>query len=80
MPDKGEMIINSLFNYLNLEIQSNCNRSCWFCPRTYDTSSKYLDKDGKSVIKLILTDIMLDIYSRRIERLKRPLLRDYYYV
>jgi 2-deoxy-scyllo-inosamine dehydrogenase (SAM-dependent)/8-amino-3,8-dideoxy-alpha-D-manno-octulosonate transaminase len=35
-----------LFERLQIESQSNCNRACWFCPRTYDRSGKYLDADG----------------------------------
>jgi radical SAM protein with 4Fe4S-binding SPASM domain len=38
-----------LFERLQIESQSNCNRSCWFCPRTYDGSGKYLDAHGASV-------------------------------
>jgi MoaA/NifB/PqqE/SkfB family radical SAM enzyme len=34
---------------LQIESQSNCNRACWFCPRTYDRSGAYLDADGRSV-------------------------------
>lgn len=39
-----------LFERLQIESQSNCNRSCWFCPRTYDRSGKYLDEEGASVL------------------------------
>ena len=38
-----------LFERLQIESQSNCNRSCWFCPRTYDRSRKYLGEHGASV-------------------------------
>lgn len=38
-----------IFERLQIESQSNCNRSCWFCPRTYDRSGKYLDEQGSSV-------------------------------
>ena len=38
-----------LFERLQIESQSNCNRSCWFCPRTYDRSGKYLDGSGRAV-------------------------------
>jgi len=64
MPDEREVTPDSLFNYLNLELQSNCNRSCWFCPRTYDTSGRYLDKDGKPVIKQMPTDKILGILDQ----------------
>jgi len=39
----------ALFERLQIESQSNCNRACWFCPRTYDRSGKYLDERGSSV-------------------------------
>lgn len=53
-----------LFDDLNLELQSDCTRSCWFCPRTYDTTGKYFDKNGQRVIKQIPTDNILDILDQ----------------
>jgi len=38
-----------LFERLQIESQSNCNRSCWFCPRSYDRSGKYLDAAGTAI-------------------------------
>jgi radical SAM protein with 4Fe4S-binding SPASM domain len=53
-----------LFEQLCLESQSNCNRSCWFCPRTYDRTGKYLDHVGKSVIRAMPTDKILDVLDQ----------------
>jgi 2-deoxy-scyllo-inosamine dehydrogenase (SAM-dependent)/8-amino-3,8-dideoxy-alpha-D-manno-octulosonate transaminase len=53
MPDAHNPEVTAripLFERLQIESQSNCNRSCWFCPRTYDRSGKYLDKQGFSVL------------------------------
>lgn len=53
-----------LFERLLIESQSNCNRSCWFCPRTYDRSGKYLDDQGLSVLKQMPTEKILDILDQ----------------
>jgi radical SAM protein with 4Fe4S-binding SPASM domain len=53
-----------LFEQLCLESQSNCNRSCWFCPRTYDRTGKYLDPAGKSVIRAMPTEKILDVLDQ----------------
>jgi radical SAM protein with 4Fe4S-binding SPASM domain len=53
-----------LFERLIIESQSNCNRSCWFCPRTYDQSGKYLDHQGTSVLKQMPTKKILDILDQ----------------
>lgn len=53
-----------LFERLLIESQSNCNRSCWFCPRTYDKSGKYLDDQGLSVLKQMPTEKILDILDQ----------------
>jgi hypothetical protein len=42
-------------------IPSNCNRACWFCPRTYDRSGKYLDAAGKSVLRQMPTEKILGL-------------------
>jgi radical SAM protein with 4Fe4S-binding SPASM domain len=59
---KGDTI--PLFEQLCLESQSNCNRSCWFCPRTYDRTGKYLDDAGKPVIRSMPTDKILDVLDQ----------------
>ena len=53
-----------LFERLDIESQSNCNRSCWFCPRTYDKSGKYLDETGKSVLHQMPTEKILDLLDQ----------------
>ncbi len=53
-----------LFERLQIESQSNCNRSCWFCPRTYDRSGKYLDETGRSVISQMPTSKILDVLDQ----------------
>jgi 2-deoxy-scyllo-inosamine dehydrogenase (SAM-dependent)/8-amino-3,8-dideoxy-alpha-D-manno-octulosonate transaminase len=40
-----------LFERLEIETQSNCNRACWFCSRTYDRSGVYLDAEGEATIR-----------------------------
>jgi radical SAM protein with 4Fe4S-binding SPASM domain len=53
-----------LFERLLIESQSNCNRSCWFCPRTYDRSGKYLDAAGKPLLNQIPTEKILDLLDQ----------------
>jgi 2-deoxy-scyllo-inosamine dehydrogenase (SAM-dependent)/8-amino-3,8-dideoxy-alpha-D-manno-octulosonate transaminase len=53
-----------LFQRLDIESQSNCNRSCWFCPRTYDRSGTYLDPEGRSVVKQMPTAKILDLLDQ----------------
>jgi radical SAM protein with 4Fe4S-binding SPASM domain len=53
-----------LFERLLIESQSNCNRSCWFCPRTYDLSGKYLAGAGKSVLDQMPTEKILNLLEQ----------------
>lgn len=53
-----------LFQRLEIESQSNCNRSCWFCPRTYDRSGDYLDETGKAVFHQLPTEKILDLLDQ----------------
>jgi radical SAM protein with 4Fe4S-binding SPASM domain len=53
-----------LFERLQIESQSNCNRSCWFCPRTYDRSGRYLDEAGKSIVEQMPTWKVLEILDQ----------------
>jgi radical SAM protein with 4Fe4S-binding SPASM domain len=53
-----------LFERLLIESHSNCNRSCWFCPRTYDRTGKYLDGMGKPVLDQMPTDKILDVLDQ----------------
>jgi radical SAM protein with 4Fe4S-binding SPASM domain len=50
-----------LFRRLLLELQSNCNRSCFFCNRTWDDSGKRLTAEGKHVLKRMPTEHALRI-------------------
>ena len=53
-----------LFERLEIETQSNCNRSCWFCPRTYDRSGAYLDARGEPILQQMSTDKIIDILEQ----------------
>ncbi len=53
-----------LFERLQIESQSNSNRSCWFCPRTYDRSGKYLDVAGKPIFNEMPTEKILDLLDQ----------------
>ena len=53
-----------MFERLLIESQSNCNRSCWFCSRTYDRSGKYLDNTGHPVLNQMPTEKILDLLNQ----------------
>ena len=53
-----------LFERLQIESQSNCNRACWFCPRTYDRTGKYLDEKGDAVLNQMPTEKILDLLDQ----------------
>ncbi len=53
-----------LFQRLMIETQSHCNRSCWFCPRTFDTSGAYLAADGSSVMESMPTERVIDLLDQ----------------
>jgi hypothetical protein len=53
-----------LFERLQIESQSNCNRSCWFCPRTYDRTGKYLDEKGNAILNQMPTEKILDLLNQ----------------
>ncbi len=53
-----------LFQRLQIESQANCNRSCWFCPRTYDRSGKYLNEKGKPSTSFMPTEKIIDILDQ----------------
>ncbi len=53
-----------LFERLLIESQSNCNRSCWFCPRTYDRSGKYVQHTGQTVINRMPTEQVLRLLDQ----------------
>jgi len=67
MPESYSHVLNEaipLFERLLIESQSNCNRSCWFCPRTYDRSGKYIDAGGKSVLNQMSTEKIIDLLDQ----------------
>lgn len=47
-----------LFQKLLIELQSNCNRNCFFCNRAGDTSGKRF-KDGKRVIRAMPSEYVM---------------------
>jgi radical SAM protein with 4Fe4S-binding SPASM domain len=53
-----------LFERIDIETQSNCNRSCWFCPRTYDRSGAYFSQDGRPFIAEMPTEMILSILDQ----------------
>jgi radical SAM protein with 4Fe4S-binding SPASM domain len=53
-----------LFERLQIESQSNCNRSCWFCPRIYDRTGKYLDVEGRPVINQMPTEKIIELLDQ----------------
>jgi MoaA/NifB/PqqE/SkfB family radical SAM enzyme len=61
---QGDKPAIPLFERLLIESQSNCNRSCWFCPRTYDQSGKYLTFAGKSLLNQMPTEKILDLLDQ----------------
>lgn len=53
-----------LFERLEIETQSHCNRSCWFCPRVYDRSGAYLDELGNPVMGRMSTAKIIDVMDQ----------------
>ncbi len=53
-----------MFTRLEIESQSNCNRDCWFCARTFDRSGAYKDEVGKSRIQQMPTETILDLLDQ----------------
>jgi hypothetical protein len=59
--DRSAADATPLFERLQIESQSNCNRACWFCPRTYDRTGKYLDATGKPVLRQMPTEKIIGL-------------------
>ena len=55
-----------LFERLVLESHSYCNRACWFCPRTYDRSGKYLDAAREPVVARMPTEKVLSLMDEAV--------------
>jgi 2-deoxy-scyllo-inosamine dehydrogenase (SAM-dependent)/8-amino-3,8-dideoxy-alpha-D-manno-octulosonate transaminase len=53
-----------LFERLEVETQSHCNRSCWFCPRVHDDTGTYLDATGAPVIGSMPTEVVLRVLDQ----------------
>jgi glycosyltransferase involved in cell wall biosynthesis len=53
-----------LFERLQVESQAHCDRTCWFCPRTFDRSGKYLDGAGQAVPGQMPTETILGILDQ----------------
>jgi radical SAM protein with 4Fe4S-binding SPASM domain len=53
-----------LFERLQIESHAFCNRDCWFCPRTYDRSGNYIDRNGKKISHQMPTDIILNLLDQ----------------
>jgi len=53
-----------LFERLEIESQSHCNRNCWFCPRTFDRSGKYKDEFGQSMMQQMPTEVILELLNQ----------------
>ena len=53
-----------LFERLLIETQANCNRDCWFCPRTFDESGAYRDASGHSNFARMPTATVLDLLDQ----------------
>jgi radical SAM protein with 4Fe4S-binding SPASM domain len=47
-----------------VESQAHCNRACWFCPRTFDRSGKYLDGAGRAVPGRMPTETILGVLDQ----------------
>jgi radical SAM protein with 4Fe4S-binding SPASM domain len=55
-----------LFHRIIIELQSNCNRECFFCNRTFDVSGKRLDENGGKIIKQMPTENALRIMDEAV--------------
>jgi 2-deoxy-scyllo-inosamine dehydrogenase (SAM-dependent)/8-amino-3,8-dideoxy-alpha-D-manno-octulosonate transaminase len=53
-----------LFERLRIESQSNCNRACWFCPRTYDRTGKCLDQKGGAILNQMPTEKIIALLDQ----------------
>jgi len=62
--DNTSMLDIPLFERLEVETISHCNRHCWFCPRTHDRSGKYFDQNGTPVQNRMPTETVMDILDQ----------------
>ena len=68
-----------LFERLEIETISTCNRSCWFCPRTYDRSGKYFDAEGREVSGRMPTERVIELLDQAETMSFERLVAFYYY-
>jgi radical SAM protein with 4Fe4S-binding SPASM domain len=56
------------FSKVLLELQSSCDRNCWFCPRFSDRSGNRKDKNGNPIKQQFLpTDKVYDILNQLVK-------------
>lgn len=67
MTTKNDTPRIALFERLEIETQSHCNRSCWFCPRIHDRSGVYLTDAGAPVFQKMATSKVLEILDQAAE-------------
>lgn len=53
-----------IFRRILLELQSNCNRDCFFCNRFGDQSGKRIDVNGNRIVRSMPTENALDIMNQ----------------
>jgi radical SAM protein with 4Fe4S-binding SPASM domain len=53
-----------LFKHFAIELHSDCNRDCFFCPRHSDTSGKRKDRQGRHVRESLPTEKVLDLLDQ----------------
>lgn len=64
MTDQRSTDALPLFERLQIESQSHCNRSCWFCPRTFDRSGTYLSSEGEPAVAQMPTEKIVDLLDQ----------------
>ena len=50
-----------LFKRICIELESNCNRQCFFCPRQGDRSGKRMDSQGNPIMRSMPTEHVIRI-------------------
>lgn len=53
-----------LFKRVLLELQSNCNRDCFFCNRVGDVSGKRIDADGQNIKRSMPSEQVVNILNQ----------------